>query len=137
MTKLELGDTITDALYKMSESNPGALTVCVELLKEVPQIDPDASLGGIGYLLNLDTLNLYGSRIWCLYKDVCGEDLTKTCAVLRAWQLSHLSKTEIDRAVNNRGDGIDPDAVLGIVQLDLPAFGQPPEKEGDHGKPVR
>ena len=124
MTKIKLTDTTADALYKISEGNPGALTVCVELLTKAPQIDPEA-LGGLGYLLDLDSLKLYGSRIWCLYKDVCGEDLTKTCAVLRAWQLGYLAKAEIDHAIDNRGDGIDAVIVLATVQADLPAFGQP------------
>ena len=125
MEKITLTDTTADALYKMSEGNPGALTVCVELLTKAPQIDPDATLRGLGYLLDLDNLKLYGPRIWCLYKDVCGEDLTKTCAVLRAWQLGYLAKAEIDHAIDNRGDGIDAAVVLKTIQADLPAFGQP------------
>ena len=125
MTKIKLMDTTADALYKMSEGNPGALTACMELLTKAPQIDPDAALGGLHYLLGLDNLKLYGSRIWGLYKDVCGEDLTKTCAVLRAWQLGHLTKAGIDHAIDNRGDGIDAAVVLKTIQADLPAFGQP------------
>lgn len=48
-TKLQLSDSVHDILYKMSEGNPGALTVCLKILKEGETIDPDA-LGGIGAL---------------------------------------------------------------------------------------
>lgn len=121
---IELNDTITDVIVKMSEGNPGAVTICCRLLKEGGGIDPDGIPGGLGFVLDLDSLGLYGSRIWMLYKDVCGEDLTKMCAVLRGWQLGHLSEGIIRHAIESRGKGIDCDDVLAKVQARLPAFGQ-------------
>lgn len=127
--RLELSDSVIDAVVKMSDGNPGAARVCMELLTEGKQIDPDAFLGGMGNLLSLDTLSLYGSSIWMLYKDVCGENLIKTCAVLRGHQLGYVSRGDILHAINNRGDGLDPDVILAQVQERLPQFGQPPSTE--------
>jgi len=47
--------------------------------KHCESIDPDSNFGGLGPLLLLDTLSIYGPRIWQLYKDVCArsEDIVK------------------------------------------------------------
>ena len=124
MTRISLTDTTHNVLISMAEGNPGALSVCLQLFQDAPRIDPDNKLAGLGYLLNLDTLGIYGPRIWMLYKDVCGQDLTKTCAILRAWQLGNIRQSEILHAIDNYGDGIDVDLVLEVVQVTLPAFGQ-------------
>ena len=123
MTKLQLQDTMVDVVSKMSEGNFGAIRVCTELMEADARIDPDAMLAGIGPLLGLDTLGIYGSRIWMLYKDVCGEDITNTLAVLRAHQLGQLDTTTLMYAIDNYGDGIDCVAVLTGVQERLPRFG--------------
>lgn len=123
-TKLTLNDTVQDVIVKMSEGNPGAMTVCMGLLREGGGIDPDGVTGGLGLVLHLDSLGLYGSHIWMLYKDVCGHDLTKMCAILRGWQLGQLREDVIHHAIENRGEGIDCDDVLAKVQDRLPAFGQ-------------
>lgn len=123
-TKIKLSDTILDVVVKMGEGNPGALRVCTEILQEDKGIDPDNTLGGLETVLALDTLGIYGARIWMLYKDVCGEDLTKTLAVLRGWQLGQLAEDVIHHAIDNWGAGIDCDDVLAKVQVRLPMFGQ-------------
>jgi hypothetical protein len=89
--RIQLGDTTKDILFKMSEGNPGALTVLLHILKENARIDPNDFFDGLGPILSLDSYGIYGSSIWILYKDVCGEDITKTLAVLRAVQLGFFS----------------------------------------------
>ena len=66
--RVSLMDTMQEVLYKMSEGNPGGLTVMINLLKS------DA-VEGFMYLLDLDDMGIYGSKIWLAYKDVCREDL--------------------------------------------------------------
>ena len=57
-----------EVLMIMSEGNPGALRVCMDLLAgKQPE--------GFMNLLNMDDMNIRGSHIWLAYKDVCGEDL--------------------------------------------------------------
>ncbi|KKM06858.1 hypothetical protein LCGC14_1739770, partial [marine sediment metagenome] len=111
-TRLELSDSTTDAIVKMSEGNPGALSVCMQLLTKIAEIDPDLTMGGLSTLLLLDTLGIYGSEIWMLYKDVCGEDIADTITILRGYQLGFIDENKLRHAINNRGDGIIVDDVL-------------------------
>jgi hypothetical protein len=57
-----------DMLMAMSEENPGALTVLLKLLN---------GEDGFFKILLLDSKKLYGSDIWVLYKDICGENLNR------------------------------------------------------------
>lgn len=63
--RIKPGDSVPVALYKMSDGNAGAISLLMDLLKEE---------NGIVYILKLDSLNIYGSKIWEIYKDVCQED---------------------------------------------------------------
>lgn len=121
-TKIELNDSGQEILFKMSEGNPGALTVLLRVLTEGEQIDPDGAMGGLGPILALDTLGLYGPKIWMLFKDVCGEDLSKMLAVLRGWQLGFVSAEQVRIAVENYGNGIDVVDLCNKVGKRLPAF---------------
>jgi len=122
MSKIIFTDTPKTAIIKISEGVPGALRICMEILQRGESIDPDGALGGLGILLSLDTLKIYGSRIWMLYKDVCKENLVDMLAVLRANQLGYISVTQINRAIENRGIGIDIKDCYKKVKIRLPNF---------------
>jgi hypothetical protein len=123
-SRIQLTDTGFSAAMKLSDGNPGALTVCARILKEGGDIDPDSAFGGLGNLLDLDTLEIYGSRIWMLYKDVCGEDLRVTCAILRAYQLGFLSDVDLRSAIEGSGIDhvLDVPALVKQVEDRLPDF---------------
>lgn len=70
---LDVNDSTQQILIKMSEGNPGALSVVFKILQEK---DGDEA---IPVLLNLDSMDIRGSRIWLGYKDYCNEDLDKFC----------------------------------------------------------
>lgn len=55
-------------IISMSEGNPGAISVLVRTLNNYTDLFDDV----INYLFHKD---VYGSKIWVLYKDVCGENL--------------------------------------------------------------
>jgi hypothetical protein len=93
--RIKLTDTSLEMFTKMSEGNPGAVTVLCEMFKQTKDIDPQAFLGGIHYILILDDFEIYGSRIWKLYKDVCDQSIEGVITVLRGWQLGLISKAEI------------------------------------------
>ena len=61
--------SIFEIVGALSEGNPGALRVLMELFGK----------DGAGFLdvFGCDSKRLYGSRIWMLYKDVCGEDIER------------------------------------------------------------
>jgi hypothetical protein len=50
-------------------------------------------------LLWLDTLNIWDSDIWLLYKDICGQDLPTMLAVIRAWQMGKITEADIHSAL--------------------------------------
>jgi len=120
--RIELTDSITDVISKMSDGNPGAITVCIRLLNETEKVDPDSALRGLGAILSLDTFNIHGSRIWMLFKDVCKEDIVKTIAILRACQLGFLKVALLNHAIDNYGNGIDIESLHKQVKARLPNF---------------
>lgn len=120
--RITLTDTGVDAVAKLSEGNPGALHVCCQLVKEGAAIDPDDAFAGIGKLLSLDTLGIYGSRIWLLYKDVCGQNLAKVIALMRAVQLGLLAERILLDAIEHHGQGLDVSETIKAVKTKLPSF---------------
>ena len=122
MSRIQLTDTVPEAITKMVDGNPGALNVLMRCLKDGGQIDPDSAMGGMGVILSLDTLGIYGSRIWMFYKDVCGEDLSTMLAMTRAHQLGLVSEVLLNRAIDNYGEGLDIRALGAAVKEYLPNF---------------
>lgn len=72
---IKLDDTPLQAVVKMSEGNPGAIKVLMEIMKK----------SGIITICHLDDLQIRGWKIWYGYKDYCKEDLDKfiECATKR------------------------------------------------------
>lgn len=128
-SKIELTDSMQDVLFKMSEGNPGALTVCLGILEHGEKIDPDNAMGGMGGIVNLDTLQLYGAKIWMLFNDVCGKDLPQMLAVLRGHQLGYVTDDQVHHAVENYGDGINIADICTKVVKRLPRFQLQPLKK--------
>ena len=125
--RITLSDSIMDVFKRMSEGNPGALTVMAEMLEKGASIDPQGFMGGLGAILSLDTHGIYGSRIWMLYKDVCNQSIISTLAILRACQLGFLRESDMIHAIDNYGAGIDMDALVKQVKQRLEKFA----KEGE------
>jgi hypothetical protein len=123
--RINLSMSLKDVVLAMGGGNPGALTACMQLVRYGEVVDPDAFGGGLSSLLLLDTLGIYEERIYMLWNDVCNRDIGKMVAVLRANQLGQLAgvdKKAITHAIDNRGDGIDIDAVVEAVKNRLPRF---------------
>lgn len=64
--RIELHDTVQDAIVKLADGNPGAIRAMVELSK--------LELGGLWPLLKLDQLGIYEPDIWEMYIYECKED---------------------------------------------------------------
>jgi hypothetical protein len=91
MNRITLCDNAKSAVIKMCEGNPGAITALMEILKCAKQVDPDDFMGGLGKILALDTLEIYGTNIYVLWNDICDKNTSKMIAVLRANQLGFIS----------------------------------------------
>lgn len=115
--------SMSDVVYALSDGNPGAITVMAQMIEQNARIDPDDAFGALGPLMALDTLDVYGSDIWMLYKDVCGHSLVEMLAVLRANQLGFLEETVLKSAIAGETK-LDTFAILKQVQKRLKAFGK-------------
>jgi hypothetical protein len=100
MGRIKGNDSIKDVVVKMSEGNPGALDVIMQMLERGAVIDPDDFMGGLGGVLFLDTLGIYGWKIYVLYNDLCERDLPRMLAVLRSVQLGFFDGETLKRAVS-------------------------------------
>ena len=125
--RIGLNDSLMDIIIKLSERNPGALGVCMDIYKKGGEIDPDDFMEGYGGLLALDTHGIYGPRIWMLFKDVCGGNLIATMAALRAVQLGFASDVALNYAIDNYGKGFDIKDLYAKVKAQLPKFAELPE----------
>ena len=67
--KIELEDTMFDAIYKISEGVPGAM-VGITKIMESDEV-------GFMLLLGLDDMNIRGSQVWEAYKYLYNEDAKK------------------------------------------------------------
>jgi len=124
--KIQLNDTVMDMMVKMSEGNPGALTTCMELIKTKNRVDPDAFMGGIGNILDLDRMGIYGTDIYVLWSDICDRNIAKMITILRASQLGFISDKIIADASHYQdysGKGmIDVEDLYKKVKERLPNF---------------
>ena len=73
----DLSMTIPDMVYALSEGNPGAANVLMEIAKEYPDEFPLI-------WLNFDAAGIYGSQIWIEYKDKRNYDIRKLVEDLKA-----------------------------------------------------
>lgn len=64
---------VKEAIVTLSEGNPGALSVLIELAKA----------GGYDIITYMLAFGPSGSGIWVEYKDNCGQDIDKFMEVMR------------------------------------------------------
>ena len=81
-----------EMLITMSEGNPGALTCMLEML----QTDPMALLD----ILYFDSMGIYGSKIYMLWNDCCGRDMSKLRETIQYLRSGAVSKEEIHENLN-------------------------------------
>jgi hypothetical protein len=120
-TQFTNDETINKLISKMAGDNPGAINVCRDIISEAEEIDPN-SIGGLGILMQLDVLGIHSGRIWILYRSVCGQNLVKLFAVMRASQLGLITNKSIIASIDRR-DPLDTDAILAAVRSELGTFG--------------
>ena len=125
--RIKLHDNTTDVVVKMSNGNPGAMNVIALLLKQADRIDEYDAMGGFGKILLLDSFEIYGTDIYVLYNDICGRDLVKMIAVLRATQMGMFSSSILKDACHRQDysgrDMVPVDELYDKVKEQLPLFG--------------
>lgn len=122
--RIQLTDTAMTAAIKLADGNPGAITAIMKMMESAPSIDPDSAFGPLGPLFSLDSMGIYGSRIWVLWKDVCGGNALRVETLFRAAQLGIISDQQVSNAASTGRAGFDFSDLLLSVQEQLPAFGR-------------
>lgn len=130
MGRFVLSDSPMTGMEKMSDGIPGAAVVLSAMFTEGSVIDPQAALGGLQHILQLDDLEIYGSHIWILYKYVCNQDLRSMIALIRAHQLGFVTGTELKHAIA-RGERreqptLDVAGLVAQVEAELEEFQKAP-----------
>ena len=95
MAKITLTDTLQDIIVKMSDCNPGAVHALMDIYQNAESIDPQSLMKGLGPILLLDTLEIYGTDIYILYNDKCNRNLRNLLVLLRAYQLGFLPQAKL------------------------------------------
>lgn len=102
MSRINLQDSTMDAVIKMSDGNPGAMNVLMEILSKGKYIDPNDPMQGLGSVLMLDTLEIYGTDIYVLHNDICERNLARTLAVIRSTQLGFFDGSILKNACSRQ-----------------------------------
>ena len=114
LNKIELDMTVMDVIVVMSDGNLGALNVLMEIMEHGHEIDPQA--GHVVLTLGLlDSWGIYGTLIWQLYKDICGESIANMLAVIRHCQLGMSREEDLFKQK-------DMARIMAEVQAELPEF---------------
>ena len=123
--RIKLTDSTMDVIIKMSDGNPDAMNVLMQMLQP-NKIDPDNGLGGLGAILMLDSLGIYGTDIYVLNSNICERNLAKMLAVLRAVQLGlfsgHIVKDASHRQDYSGRELVPVDELYKKVKEKLPNF---------------
>jgi hypothetical protein len=77
MGRINLMDSTMDAVVKMVDGNPGAVTAVMQMIQH-----PNPK--GLLLFMYLDDWQVYGSDIWVLYKDCCGQDMDNMFRLMEA-----------------------------------------------------
>lgn len=90
--RITLNMNMSEMLSTMSEGNPGALICMMELLEN----DPMAILD----ILYFDSMGIYGSKIYMIWNDCCGRDMSKFKETIQYLRSGAVSEEEIHENLN-------------------------------------
>ena len=128
--RIKLTDNTMDVVVKMCDGNPGAMDALVSLLKpENVKIDPDNIMGPLGPILSLDSFGIYGTDIYVLFSDICGRNIAKMVAVIRATQMGLFSRDILKDAAHRQDysgrDMVPVDDLYNKIKEMFPLFNSP------------
>lgn len=117
-TLIEARDSVTDAMNKLAQGNPGAATALSQILQESQNqalnknMPLEAGLSTFRTLLTLDRAKLHGDLLWMFYKDVCQEDPEKVCGLLEKVNSGEIKPKTLHDAARGNLKLITPETLL-------------------------
>lgn len=121
-------DTTKCLLIKeMAEGNMGAIEAIVSILENGLEIDPDAVMGNIRPIMQLDKLGIKGTQIFILWSDQCKKDTRCLLMLLRSVELGHFKASRLQEIAGDQTGAkrllqAELDALDDKVCADLPNF---------------
>lgn len=100
MSILTLKEDTKTIITKMSQGNPGAIICLCDIINIGNTIDP-ITYHPLSYILQLDSIGIYGSQIYILYNDICNKQLTIMFSILRAIQIGYIPVYKVKNAIKN------------------------------------
>lgn len=98
-TRITLQMTLMDAIFAVSEGNPGAITAMAKMSRDYHKLDPQSALDVYTPVLQMDTMGIYASDIHVLYKNVCGANCDNMAIIMRGVQMGLLSVNTVKQAI--------------------------------------
>lgn len=123
MNRIDIfSDELSDAIYKLSEGNPGAATCLVSLYKDESKT---RHITFLDVLLLMDHYRIYGSQIYIIWNDLCKRDSFKTYILFMAVKLGFESPYVLREAARETlNSEFDMDSIIGMVIGKYPDFWQ-------------
>ena len=99
MSRIAISDDLVTALQKMSEGNPGAINVIMQLVEKTDELYVGQGFAPFECVSRLDKLAIYGPSIWILYKDICHQRIELVFKMLHANVKGILSDADINKSI--------------------------------------
>lgn len=96
--RIDMHMTTYDVIMALAEGNPGALTVLASLAREPQTAEWDWTVD----MLSLDNYNIYGDKIWLLFKDCCGENYPELRDTLRHFRHGIFPVQDVQANLNSQ-----------------------------------
>lgn len=98
MGRLNYLDTTINNIINFAGGNPGAISTLCELEKATGDRMTI-------YLITLDKIELYESKIYMLWNDCCNRNISKVIKVLDYVEKGIIKQSDIDERIKNVGRG--------------------------------
>jgi hypothetical protein len=102
MSRITLEMSVTEAITKMSDGNPGAIMALASVALKNKKIDPYSAFGEFSSIISLDTYGIYGTEIYVLFNDKCGSDIRKFIMLLRATQMGFFDTRKVQNLAKDQ-----------------------------------
>lgn len=79
--------TLEEVIITMADGNPGAIACMMQMMNNSPMAMLD--------ILYLDSMEIYGEKIYMLWNDCCNKDMEKLDATLKYFRSGKISKEKI------------------------------------------
>ena len=111
------------SIFVLSQGNPGAAAVIVQMIAKAVKIDPQAWGKELHPLMEFDNFNLRGTEIHAFLKYTCNHSMVTAFAMFRAVQLGITRRDDLLDAIRDRKPIANCESVVKQVKAQLASFG--------------